>query len=324
MSNVLVVIEQQAGALRKISLPVLGFGIKAKDVLGGELFALVIGSGVGDVASEVSKFEGVDKVYVCDNAGLENYVAENHAPAIAEIAEELEAEIIATAASTRGRDFMPRVAAKMEAAQISDAIDIFDGDEGITYKRPMFAGNLISLLVSESDVTCVTVRTTAFDSPPATGGAEIEAISADTDTSDATEFVSFEQVKSDRPELTDADVIIAGGRGLKARENFGMLESLADLLGGAVGASRAAVDNDMAPNDWQIGQTGKIVAPNLYLAIAISGAIQHLAGMKGSKTVVAINKDPDAPIFQVADYGLVADAFEVVPQLTEKIQAIKG
>jgi len=324
MSNVLVVIEQHAGVLRKISLPVLGFGAKAKELLGGELFALVIGSGVGDVASEVATIEGVDKVYVCDDAAFSNYVAENHAPAIAAVAEELEAEIIATAASTTGRDFLPRVAARMEAAQISDAIDIFDGDEGITYKRPMLAGNLISLMISESDVTCVTVRTTAFDAPPATGGADIEEISPDFDATDATEFISFEQVKSDRPELTDADVIIAGGRGLKARENFGMLETLADLLGGAVGASRAAVDNDMAPNDWQIGQTGKIVAPNLYIAIAISGAIQHLAGMKGSKTVVAINKDPDAPIFQVADFGLVADAFQVVPEMTEKLQSIKG
>ncbi len=323
MSNVLIVVEHQGGALRKVSLPALGFGQKAKELLDGELFALVIGSGVGDIAQEVAGY-GVDKVYVCDSDVFENYLPETWAPAVAAVIEECEAEIVATPATTAGRDFMPRVAARVEGAQISDAIDIFDGDEGITYKRPMLAGNLISSVVSESDVTCVTVRTTAFDAPAAGDEGEVEEFDAEVEASETSEFISFDQVKSERPELTDADVIIAGGRGLKARENFGMLEQLADQLAGAVGASRAAVDSGMAPNDWQIGQTGKIVAPNLYIAVAISGAIQHLAGMKGSKTIVAINKDPEAPIFQVADYGLVADAFAIVPELTEKIGAAKN
>ena len=318
MSNVLVVVEQQGGVLRKVSLPVIGFGQQAKELLDGELYALVIGEGVGGVAEEVAKY-GVDKVFVADSGDFANYLAENWAPVVSQVAEECEAEIIATPASTTGRDFMPRVAVRVEGAQISDAIAIYDGDDGICYKRPMLAGNLICQVLSETDVTCVTVRTTAFDAPAADGDAEIEEVDASAE-GEGSEFIAFDQVKSDRPELTDADVIVAGGRGLKARENFGMLEELADLLTGAVGASRAAVDSGMAPNDWQIGQTGKIVAPNLYFAVAISGAIQHLAGMKGSKTIVAINKDPEAPIFQVADFGLVADAFQVVPELTSKLK----
>ena len=321
MSNVLVVVEHQGGKLRKISLPVLGFGQKAKALLGGELYALVLGQGVGSIAAEVARY-GVDKVFVADDAAFGDYMAENWSPAVAAVVEQCDAEIVATPASTAGRDFMPRVAARLDAAQISDAVDIYDGSEGITYKRPMLAGNLIAKVISESSVTCVTVRTTAFNAPTEGGVAEIEAVNTGVSASDLSRFVSFEQVKSDRPELTDAAVIVAGGRGLKARENFGMLEELADQLSGAVGASRAAVDSGMAPNDWQIGQTGKIVAPNLYFAVAISGAIQHLAGMKGSKTIVAINKDPEAPIFQVADFGLVADAFQAIPELTRKLKAL--
>lgn len=323
MSNVLVVVEHQEGKLRKVTLPTLGFGLKAKELLDGELYAVVIGHDVGGIAEEVAQY-GVDKVYVVDDEVYANYLPETYAPAVAKVAEEAEAEIVAAPASTTGRDFLPRAAVLLEAAQVSDTIEIFDGDEGITYKRPLMAGNLIAHVLPETDVACVTVRITAFDAPAAGDAGEIEEFDAEAEAFDGAEFVSFELVKSDRPELTDADVIIAGGRGLKARENFGMLEELADHLNGAVGASRAAVDSGMAPNDWQIGQTGKIVAPNLYVAVAISGAIQHLAGMKGSKTIVAINKDPEAPIFQVADYGLVADAFEVIPQLTDRVKSHKG
>ena len=325
MSNVLVVAEHFDGELKKVSLPTITFGLKAKELLEGELIVLVLGEGVDGVAAEVAKLEGVDRVLVHDSDVFANYLAENYAPAVLAAVEETEAEIVVAPSSSSGKDFMPRVAAKLEAAQISDAIDIFDGDEGITYKRPIWAGNIITSLISESDVTCVTVRTSAFDTAKAGDDeAEIEEFDTEVEASEAAEFISFDKIQSDRPELTDADVVIAGGRGLKARENFEMLEELADLLGGAVGASRAAVDSNMAPNDWQIGQTGKVVAPNLYVAIAISGAIQHLAGMKNSKVIVAINKDPEAPIFQVSDYGLVADAFKVVPELTKALTDARG
>lgn len=319
MGNVLIVAEHHDGKLRSVTLPALGFGLAAKELIEGELIALVLGHDVAGVSAELAKY-GVDKVVVDDNALFGNYLAENYVPAVEAAVEAFDVEIVATAASTRGRDFMPRAAAKLEAAQVSDAVAIFDGDDGITYKRPVWAGNLLQLVVSESDVTCVTVRTTAFDAPEASGAAEIEAFDAGISAAERIEFVGFEEVISERPELTDASVIVSGGRGLKNREGFVMLEELADLLGGAVGATRAAVDSEMAPNDLQIGQTGKIVAPDLYFAVAISGAIQHLAGMKGSKTIVAINKNPEEPIFQVADYGLVADAFKVIPELHDKIK----
>ncbi len=321
MSNILVVAEHQGGKLRKVSLPVMGFAKAAQALTDGEIYVLVLGSGIGSVAEAIAAY-GADKVLVADDPAYANYLAENWAPAVAAIAEEYGCEIIATPASTTGKDFLPRVAAQMDAAQVSDAIEIFDGEEGITYKRPMLAGNVLVDVISDADVTCVTVRTTAFEAPEPGDAADIESVDPGTGAADNAEFLSFDEVKSDRPELSDADVVVAGGRGLKARENFVMLEELADQLKGAVGASRAAVDSGMAPNDWQIGQTGKIVAPNLYFAVAISGAIQHLAGMKGSKTIVAINTDPEAPIFQVADFGLVADAFKAVPELTEKLKSL--
>jgi len=321
MSNVLIIAEHQEGKLRKVTLPTITFGQQARALYGGELYVLVLGADVAAVAAECAKFD-VDGVYTVDDPSLANYLAENWAPVIVAAAEELEAEILATPATTTGKDFMPRVAGKLACAQVSDAIAIFEGDEGTAYKRPIWAGNVLVTVVPESDNVCVTVRTTAFDEPKA-GSAEVEALDLEVEAFGNTEFVSFDMVKSDRPDLTDAAVVVAGGRGLKASENFGMLEELADLLNGAVGATRAAVDSGMAPNDWQIGQTGKIVAPNLYFAIAISGAIQHLAGMKNSKTIVAINKDAEAPIFQVADYGLVADAFDVIPELNEAIREMK-
>lgn len=320
MSNVLIVAEHQEGKLRKVTLPTISFGQKAKEILGGDLYVLVLGHDVASIAEEVATY-GVDKVIVVDSDTFANYLPETWAAAVAQIVEDNDVEIVATPSTTTGKDFMPRAAALSEnTAQISDAIDVFEGEEATTYKRPILAGNVIEITYAEADVTYVTVRTTAFEAPEQEDAADIEDADVDVEGSDSSEFVSFDLVKSDRPELTDADIIISGGRGLKSRENFGMLEELADLLGGAVGASRAAVDSGMAPNDWQIGQTGKVVAPNLYIAVAISGAIQHLAGMKGSKTIVAINKDPEAPIFQVADFGLVADAFQVVPEMIEGLK----
>lgn len=319
MGNVLVVAEHVDGALRKVTLQTLTFAKQAASLTGGKVHVLVLGHGVDAVANEVAPF--ADQVHLANSPAFANYIAENYAPAIAQAARAIDAEIVCAPSSTFGKDIIPTAAVLLSAGMVSDAIEIFN-DSGLRFKRPLWAGNVITTLEITTAIKAVTVRTTAFDDPTAGAAAPISAFAADVAPTEVAEFVSFEQVKSDRPELTDADVIVAGGRGLKSAENFGMLETLADLLGGAVGASRAAADSGYAPNDWQIGQTGKVVAPNLYFAIAISGAIQHLAGMKSSKCIVAINKDAEAPIFQVADYGLVADAFNVVPELTQKLKAL--
>jgi electron transfer flavoprotein alpha subunit len=282
---------------------------------------LLLGSGADAVASTFAKY--VDKVILLDDASFGDYLAEAYAPAIAAVAKEVGASIVATPSTTTGKDFLPRVAARLDAGFVSDVIAVFDHDGAVGYKRPMWAGNLIEKVASEADVTCVTVRTTNFDAAAADKSGSVEKRSSAAGKSGNATFLRFDQVKSERPALTDASVVISGGRGLKSADAFGMIEELADVLGGAVGASRAAVDSGYAPNDWQVGQTGKIVAPNLYVAIAISGAIQHLAGMKGSKVIVAINKDSEAPIFQVADYGLVADAFVAVPDFTAKVRAVR-
>lgn len=320
MSNVLVIAEHVAGTLRNVTLATINFAKQTAAITGGEVHVLVLGDGVDDIANTIAEGGfGAETVHVANDAKFANYLAENYAPAIAEVAEDLDAEVVCAPSSTFGKDLLPRVAALLEAGMVSDAISVFD-DGGLRFKRPLWADNVITTVEVVTHVKAVTVRTTAFDALSGEDDASVESIDIDADASDAAEFVSFDQVKSDRPELTDADVIVAGGRGLKSAENFGMLEELADLLGGAVGATRAAADSGYAPNDWQIGQTGKVVAPNLYFAVAVSGAIQHLAGMKGSKTIVAINKDAEAPIFQVADYGLVADAFTVIPELTEALR----
>jgi len=320
MSNVLVIAEIVAGTLRKVTLDTLAFARQTADLTGGQVHALVLGSGVGDHAQQLATGGyGADVVHLADDGVFGDYVAENFAPAVVKAAQAIDASVVCAASSTFGKDLLPRVAALLEAGMVSDAIEVFD-DSGLKFKRPLWAGNVITTVEVVSAVKIVSVRTTEFDALSGHGEASVQAFDAGVGAFDGAEFVSFDQVKSDRPELTDANVIIAGGRGLKSGENFDMLMTLADQLGGAVGASRAAVDSGYAPNDWQIGQTGKVVAPNLYFAVAISGAIQHLAGMKGSKTIVAINKDAEAPIFQVADYGLVADAFSVVPELSKKLE----
>lgn len=321
MSNVLVIAEHQSGKLRKVNWPIITFAQQAAAVTGGKVIAAILGKGVASLAMELARYEGISKVVVVDDPQLENYLPATYASAIAELAEDNDAQVVATVASFQGKDLMPRVAAKLDAGVVSDVAGVLEEDDTIAFRRPIWAGKLIEIQQATTDVVCVTVRNTEFE--PAVQGSASAPIekAAPEITNDGTEFVEFNAVQSERPELTDADVVIAGGRGLRARENFGMLETLADLFGGAVGASRAAVDSGMAPNDWQIGQTGKIVAPKLYIAVAISGAIQHLAGMKGSKTIVAINKDPEAPIFQVADFGLVGDAFKLVPELTERLKS---
>ncbi len=319
MTTILVIAEHLEGKLKGATLSALGFANQAAEIEEGEVVGLVLGSGVDDVATELAGHVG--KVVYIDDPSFANYLAESYAPAVAAVAGELDAEIIATAATTTGKDFLPRAAALVDGGMVSDVIAVYDDDDegGIAYKRPVLSGNLIECVASDADVTCVTVRQTAFDPVAGGVGGSVDKRSGGVTAAEGAEFVAFHLVKSDRPDLTEADVVVAGGRGLKSADGFHMLEVFADQLGAALGASRAAVDSGYAPNDWQIGQTGKIVAPNLYFAVAISGAIQHLAGMKGSKTIVAINKDPEAPIFQVADYGLVADAFNVVPELTEKL-----
>ncbi|MCB9507179.1 MAG: electron transfer flavoprotein subunit alpha/FixB family protein [Myxococcales bacterium] len=316
MGTILVVAEHLEGKLKAATLNTVAFANAVSAIDGGDVVGLVLGAGAESVAKELAAHCG--RVVYVDSPAFKDVLAEAYAPAVADIAKELGATVVAAASTSVGKDYLPRVAATLDGGMISDAIAVFEHDGDVAYKRPVLSGNAIARVKSEADVTCVTVRTTAFEATTGGVSGTVESRSGAA-TPDNAKFVAFHLVKSDRPELTEASVVVAGGRGLKSAEAFGIIEGLADKLGGAVGASRAAVDSGYAPNDWQVGQTGKIVAPNLYIAVAISGAIQHLAGMKGSKTIVAINKDAEAPIFQVADYGLVADAFNAVPELTSKL-----
>jgi electron transfer flavoprotein alpha subunit len=276
----------------------------------GDVHLLVAGSGCGGVADAAAKIDGVSKVLVADDAAYEHPLAEELAAVTLSVAGDYDA--ILAPATTTGKNFLPRVAASLDVAQISDITEVVSTD---TFKRPIYAGNAIATVQTSDAVKVITVRGTAFDKTATEGGsAEVASIGA-TDKAGVSSYVGSELSKSDRPELTSAKIIISGGRGMGSGENFAIIEKVADKLGAAVGASRAAVDAGFVPNDYQVGQTGKIVAPELYIAVGISGAIQHLAGMKDSKVIVAINKDEEAPIFQVADYGLVADLFEAVPAL---------
>jgi len=321
MSTILVVGEHLDGVLAKASLSAVQAGNEIAEVEDGEVVGLILGNGAQGIAEEFAKY--VSKVVYVDSPLLANNLAEVVGPVVAAAAKDLDAEYVLTAATTTGKDFLPRTAVELDAGFISDIIAVYEDDDDveIRFKRPIWAGNLIEHVATEADINCITVRGTNFDAAPADKGGSVDTKALAVNASEISEFVSFEQVKSDRPALTDADVVVSGGRGLKSAEAFEIITDLADQLGAAVGASRAAVDSGYAPNDWQVGQTGKIVAPNLYIAVAIPGAIQHLAGMKGSKVIVAINKDPEAPIFQRADFGLVADAFEAVPELTKALSA---
>ena len=279
----------------------------------GEVHLLVAGAGCGSVGEAASKIAGVGKVHVADDAAFEHQLAENVAPLIAGLMDAHDAVLFP--ATTTGKNIAPRVAALLDVMQISDILSV-EGEK--TFTRPIYAGNAIATVESTDAKLVITVRGTAFDKAEAEGGsAKIEAVASTGDTGKSS-FVSAEIAKSERPELTSAKIIVSGGRALKDSETFeSLIMPLADKLGAGVGASRAAVDAGYVPNDYQVGQTGKIVAPEVYIAIGISGAIQHLAGMKDSKTIIAINKDEDAPIFQVADIGLVADLYKAVPELTE-------
>ena len=284
--------------------------IAAAEAIGNEIHVLVAGSGADSVASQISECPAVGKVLLADNAAYEYQTAENVAGLVLEIAGEY-SHIVAPH-TTNGKSMLPRVAAQLGVAQISDIIAVDSQD---TFKRPIYAGNAIATVKSNDSKKVISVRGTAFDPAAKEGGsASVESITNVVDSGLST-FISEEVVESERPELTAAGVIISGGRGMQNGDNFSLLNGIADKLGAAIGASRAAVDAGFVPNDMQVGQTGKIVAPDLYIAVGISGAIQHLAGMKDSKVIVAINKDEDAPIFQVADYGLVADLFQALPEL---------
>ena len=288
--------------------------VAAANVIGGAVHILVAGHSCQSVADEAAAVDGVEKVILADDSAYENQLAESTANLIKSISSDY-SHILAPA-TTFGKNVLPRLSALLDVQQISEITEVVSED---TFKRPIYAGSCIATVKSSDAVKVITVRATAFDPVDASGGsASVESISAD-GVSDLSSFVNEEIAQSDRPELTAASIVISGGRGMQSGDNFHLLETIADKLGAAVGASRAAVDAGFVPNDYQVGQTGKIVAPDLYIAVGISGAIQHLAGMKDSKVIVAINKDEDAPIFQVADYGLVADLFNALPELAEQL-----
>jgi electron transfer flavoprotein alpha subunit len=304
--SILIVAEHDNASIKSATLNV----VAAANEIGGEIAVLVAGAGCGAAGEAAAKIAGVAKVLVADNEVYAHQLAENVSLLVTELAKDY--SYVLAPATSNGKSIAPRVAALLDVAQISDIICVESGD---TFKRPIYAGNVIETVQSSDAIKVITVRGTAFDAVATEGGsAAVESVVSVHDAGTSS-FVKEEVAVSDRPELTAAKVVISGGRGMQNGENFAMLESIADKLGAAVGASRAAVDAGFVPNDMQVGQTGKIVAPDLYIAVGISGAIQHLAGMKDSKVIVAINKDEDAPIFQVADYGLVADLFKAVPEL---------
>lgn len=308
--GILVVAEHDNATLKGATLNT----ITAAKEIGGDIDVLVAGKGCGAAAEAAAKVDGVSKVLVADDAAYEYQLAEAMGDLVAELGKGY--SHILAAATTTGKDFLPRAAALLDVNMISEISGVVSAD---TFARPIYAGNAIATVQSSDAIKAITVRATGFDAAAAEGGsAVVENVAAVADKG-ISAFVGEELAVSDRPELTAADIVISGGRGMQNGDNFEMLYKVADKLGAAVGASRAAVDAGFVPNDMQVGQTGKIVAPNLYVAVGISGAIQHLAGMKDSKVIVAINKDEEAPIFQVADYGLVADLFEAVPELEGKL-----
>jgi electron transfer flavoprotein alpha subunit len=323
MANVLVVAEAAEGKLKKTTHSAVTFARTAAQALGGTYSILVIGSGVAGAAEEARAL-GADKVLVADDASLKDYVAERYSPTVAAVGKGY-AVVVGTASAT-GKDLLPRVAARLGAGYAGDISEVLPEGGSLKYKRPMFAGNAFGIMSVSTPVQVVSVRQSAFAAAEPVGSSspvEPVAVVAPGAGAARLEFLSFEQVKSERPELAEAKVVVSGGRALKERFNE-ILDPLADTLGAALGASRAACDAGYAPSDLQVGQTGKVVAPPLYFAVGISGAIQHLAGMKNSKVIVAINKDGDAPIFQISDYGLVADLFQAVPELVKQIKAAKA
>ena len=309
--SILVIAEHDNETLKGATLNT----IMAASSLDGDIDLLIAGLNIDNVIEEAQSIDGLNKILKCDNEIHKNNIAEDITTLILSISDGY-SHILAPA-STFGKNLMPRVSAKLDTQQISDIITIESND---TFKRPIYAGSCIATVKSNDDVKVITVRSTAFDAA-SKNNTNVDVVDIDSvNTLGISRFISEELAKSDRPELTAADIVISGGRGMQSGDNFHLLDSIADKLGAAVGASRAAVDAGFVPNDYQVGQTGKIVAPDLYIAVGISGAIQHLAGMKDSKVIVAINKDEDAPIFQVADYGLVADLFTALPELDSALK----
>ena len=304
--SILVIAEHDNTNLKGATLNT----VAAAKEIGNDITLLVAGLNISSVVDEAKQLNGVTRILSCDDALYENALAEEVSNLVLSVSSEF--SYILAPATTFGKNLLPRISAKLDVQQISDIISVESED---TFKRPIYAGSCIATVKSNDSVKLITVRSTAFD-PVALDNSDIPVESINvSDSANISEFVSEELAKSDRPELTSANIVISGGRGMQSGDNFHLLDSIADKLGAAVGASRAAVDAGFVPNDYQVGQTGKIVAPDLYIAVGISGAIQHLAGMKDSKVIVAINKDEDAPIFQVADYGLVSDLFTALPEL---------
>ena len=308
--SILVIAEHDNNELKVATLNT----VAAASEIGGDIEILIAGNECEDVANQAAQIPGVQKILLADKPAYANFLPENIGSLVAEIGSSY--THILTPATANGKNFLPRVAASLDVSQVSDISAVVSQD---TFERPIYAGNCIATVQSTDSVKVITVRTTGFDACEASGGSTpIEVVDLDKDLA-ISSFMKEEIAVSDRPELTAADVVISGGRGMQNGDNFSLLNGIADKLGAAIGASRAAVDSGFVPNDMQVGQTGKIVAPDLYIAVGISGAIQHLAGMKDSKVIVAINKDEEAPIFQVADYGLVADLFEALPELDSKL-----
>jgi electron transfer flavoprotein alpha subunit len=308
----LVIAEHDNKTLKEATAKV----VSAASQIGGPVHVLVAGQNAGGVAEAAAKLQGVEKVLLADDALYAKMVAETMETLILSLADKYDA--ILAPATTNGKNYMPRVAAKLDVAQVSEIIKVVSPD---TFERPIYAGNAIATVQAGAGKKVITVRTTTFKAAAEGGSATVEKIAAAADPG-TSKFVGEELSKSERPELTSAKIVISGGRGMQSGDNFHLLDKIADKLHAAVGASRAAVDAGFVPNDYQVGQTGKVVAPDLYIAVGISGAIQHLAGMKDSKVIAAINKDEEAPIFQVADYGLVADLFKAIPEMDAELSKL--
>lgn len=313
---ILVIAEHDNNSLKAATLNTLQAAVELKNAGAGDITLLVAGADCGAAAEQAAAVAGVDKVLVADDSALGHQLPENVAPLVVAQCNAGDYSHLLASATTTGKNLLPRVAALLDVAQISDISEVISAD---TFVRPIYAGNALATVQSSDSLKVITVRGTAFEAVAETGGSASVATldgAADAGTS---RYISEEMTVSERPELTNARIILSGGRGMQSGDNFPLLEKVADKVGAAVGASRAAVDAGFVPNDMQVGQTGKIVAPDLYMAVGISGAIQHLAGMKDSKVIVAINKDEEAPIFRVADYGLVADLFDVLPELEQAL-----